>query len=764
MSFYGYWIIRYRWLVIATTVAVSLVLVFGLQFLRFSTDNRVFLSEENPQYQAFKALEDTYAKTYNVLFMVAPDNGNVFTREALSAVQDITAAAWKIPYSSRVDSITNFQYSFANGDELVVEDLVMDARSLNNAELARKKRIALSEPFLVNNIISPSGHVTGVNVNLLLPGDSPDEVTQVAAYVRDLSDKVRARHPGMVIHVTGALMLDNAFDEITEADMSALIPVMFAVLMIIVGLFLRSVYGTLATLAVIVLATITALGVAGWMGVLLNPASANAPTIILTLAVADSVHILVTLFQQMRIGVDKNQAIVNSLKENLKPVFLTSVTTIVGFLTMNFSDSPPFRDLGNMVALGIASAFVYSIVFLPALLSVLPLRVKTIDNPRGTRANILLGRLADFVIARRHLLFWISVSACTVLAAGLLRVDLDEDFVEYFSEDYDIRFTADFMEQHLTGADIIEFSLDSGESGGINNPGYLAKIDEFANWYRQQDKVVHVRVFSDVMKRLNRNMHGDDETWYRIPERRELAAQFLLLYELSLPLGRDLNNQINVDKSATRMMVVLKDATTREQRIIEQKGRAWLEHNAPPTMHAMGSGLSIIWAYLTERTINTMLVASFGALILISFILIVALRSVKYGLISLAPNLMPAIMAFGIWGMLMGRVGLALSVVVSMTLGIVVDDTVHFLSRYLHGRRERGLQLEQSLRYAFDTVGEAMWITTVALVAGFLILLFSDYKMNAEMGLMTAITICLALIMDFLFLPTLLLRARDKCL
>jgi predicted RND superfamily exporter protein len=274
--------------------------------------------------------------------------------------------------------------------------------------------------------------------------------------------------------------------------------------------------------------------------------------------------------------------------------------------------------------------------------------------------------------------------------------------------------------------------------------------------------VIHVDAITDIMKRLNKNLHGDDVAWYRLPEQRELAAQYLLLYEMSLPFGLDLNNQINVDKSASRLIVTLRDTTTVEQRELEEQGRAWLQTNAPRSMYTYGSGLSIIWAYLSERNIKAMLVASFGALVLISVILVVALRSVKHGLLSLAPNIAPALMAFGIWGLLVGQVGLGLSIIVSMTLGIVVDDTVHFLSKYLQARRELGMDAIAAVRHSFHTAGTAMWVTTVALVAGFLVLSFSGYRMNADMGLLSAITIVLALAMDFLFLPTLLIRMDSK--
>jgi hypothetical protein len=179
-------------------------------------------------------------------------------------------------------------------------------------------------------------------------------------------------------------------------------------------------------------------------------------------------------------------------------------------------------------------------------------------------------------------------------------------------------------------------------------------------------------------------------------------------------------------------------------------------------MFTYGSGLSIIWAHISKRNIESMLGASFGALVLISAILIMALKSFRIGFISLIPNLAPAFMSFGIWGMLVGQVGLGLSVIVSLTIGIVVDDTIHFLSKYQRGRREKKLPPDEAVRFAFNTVGTAMWVTTLALVTGFAILSFSGFNINAQMGLLSAITISLALLLDFFFLPTLLMKIDKR--
>ncbi len=756
---FGSWVVKYRWCLIIASILVLVVSASGARFLTFNNDTRVFFSDENPQLQALEALENTYSRIDNVRFVLAPQDGDVFTRETLTVVEELTRAAWQLPYSSRVDSISNFQHTRAENDDLLVADLIEDAKVFTPAELEQVKSVALAEPLLLNRLISDRGHVTAVNVNVILPGKSMAEVPEVADYAESMAADFRERHPEITLYLVGSVMSNNAFGEAGKQDMATLMPAMLLILVVIAGLALRSVSGTFATLFIILMSMLTGMGLAGWLGISITAASANAPTIILTLAVADSVHVLASVYQQMRLGKAKLTAIIEAVRINLQPIFLTSVTTIIGFLAMNFSDAPPFRDLGNIVALGVAAAFVYSVFFLPAFMAVLPLRVRSTEN---TAADSRFSRLADCVIAQRKRIFWATMLVMLTLTAGTSRIELNDDWMKYFDESFAIRRATDFTTENLTGYDVIEYSLESGESGGINNPEYLATVDEFVSWYRQQPNVVNVNSITDTMKRLNMNMHGDDSSWYRVPQVRELAAQYLLLYEMSLPFGLDLNNQINVDKSGTRMVVTMKEMTTKDLREMDTKARIWLRNNAPASMQTYGSGLSIIWSHISERNINSMLGASVMALVLISMLLIFALRSFKLGLLSLVPNLVPAFMAFGVWGYSVGQVGLGLTVIGSMTLGIVVDDTVHFMSKYLRARREHNMSPADAVRYSFRTVGQAMWITTLALVSGFMVLTLSGYNMSADMGLLSAITITLALALDFLFLPVILMKVEEK--
>ncbi len=756
---YAGWLIRYRWLVIVLTLLWVVLAASGGRFLSFSNDYRVFFSEENPQLLAFEALQNTYSKNDNLMFVVTPKDGNVFTPKTLSIIEELTKEAWQTPYSTRVDSITNYQHTYSEYDDLVVLPLIEDAMSLSADEIASAREIALHEPSLVKRVISSTGHVAGVNVTIQMPGtDGQKEVPEVVAFARDLKAQMEAKYPDIGIRLTGIAMMNNAFPEAGQNDVQTLVPVMFVLIIVLVGVSLKLVSGTIATLLVILMSIASAMGLAGHVGIKLSPPTMSAPTVIMTIAVAHCVHILSNFMQAFYRVETKAEAMVDSLRINFQPVFITSLTTMIGFLSMNFSDAPPFRDLGNIVALGVVTGFVLSVTFLPALMSILPVKKPT----REARGWGVMEGLAEFVIKRRNVLMYGMIGAAIVLVAMVPKNELNDEFVKYFDESVDFRVDTDYTTDNLTGMYQISYSIGAGESSGISDPEYLRKLEEFANWYRQQPEVLHVGVFTDIMKRVNRNMHGDDDAWYRIPEQRDLAAQYLLLYEMSLPYGLDLNNQINVDKSATRMNVTLHSLSSNDLTALEARAQAWMKANLPDYMHTNGASPALMFANIGQRNINSMLEGTTIALILISLILIFILRSVKIGLVSLVPNLIPAMMAFGLWAIFVGQVGLALSVVVGMTLGIVVDDTVHFLSKYLRARREKGLSSEDAVRYTFSTVGMALWITTVALVAGFLVLSLSAFELNSSMGLMTAITITIALIADFLLLPPLLMKLEGN--
>jgi predicted RND superfamily exporter protein len=753
---YAEWLLRWRWLVILLTLVSLVALASGARFLEFTNDYRVFFGKDNPQLQAFENLQDTYTKNDNVMIMLMPKSGNVFEPDVLEAVVELTDKSWQTPYSVRVDSISNFQHTFAEEDDLVVTDLVEEPAQLSAEELEKISDIAIQEPLLLNRLISPKKHATGVNITIEMPEKNPNaEVPEVVSFVRPMIAEMEAKYPQINFYTTGVIMMNNAFPEASKNDIMTLIPIVFAAIIIGMLVFLRTISGTIATVVLIFFSILMAMGTAGWLDFKITPPSSSAPTMIMTLAVADSIHFLVTMLFQMRKGMNKHDAIIESLRVNFHPIFLTSVTTAVGFLSMNFSDSPPFQDLGNITAMGVIFALVLSVSFLPALMSLLPVKTRETQS----KGSMLMDQFAEFVIRRRNPLLWGMGLLILGFTALIPRNDINDTFVEYFDETIEFRQHTDKIADNLTGLYFIDYSLDSKSEGGMSEPDFLQKVQAFADWYRQQPGVKQVSVIADTFKRLNKNMHGDDANWYKLPQERNLAAQYLLLYEMSLPYGLDLNNQVNLNKSATRVSVSLETISTSEILALEQRAINWMEKNAPELV-TQGASPSLMFSNIGMRNIKSMLTGTVVALIVISMILIFALRSFKLGMLSLIPNLAPAGMAFGVWALLVGEVGLSISVVAAMTLGIVVDDTVHFLSKYLRARREQGLNAEDAVRYAFSSVGIALWVTTLVLVAGFMVLAQSHFQLNSGMGLLTAVTISIALFIDFLFLPPLLIRTN----
>ncbi|NVJ71541.1 MAG: MMPL family transporter [Alphaproteobacteria bacterium] len=752
-------VISYRWLVILATLLVTILGTSGAQYLKMSNNYRDFFSESNPELQAFEEFQDTYTKNDNFFFTIVPKDGDVFTSQTLSLVEELTEKAWQIPFSLRVDSVSNFQHTWADEDDLVVEDLVKNAASLSAAQLAEKSQVALSEPLLRNQLVTPDGRAIAVNVVLQYPEQSLAEVPEAVNFARALRDELLAKYEGYDIYLTGVSMLNVAFEEAGQADVMSMIPIMYVLLLVLMAVTVRSVSGTIVTLLMIAFASMVGMGVAGFAEVALTPISLSAPTIILTLAIADSVHILITMRNGMRDGMSRRDALVEAVRVNFLAVTITSLTTAIGFLALNFSDAPPFWHLGNISAVGIAMAWALSVTFLPAMMSWMPMRAPKQVAKDG---ESLMGRLADFVVTHNKKLFYGMGTLALVLIAAMPQIDFNDQWTEYFDESIEFRRDADASTEYF-GFYPIEFSVLAQGEGGVSDPDFLQKLEEFTQFLRQQPHVTHVYSLTDIMKRLNRNMHGDQSDWYRLPEDRELSAQYLLLYELSLPYGLDLNDRVNIDKSATRVTATLTNTSTINTKAFLEAAQQWIADNAPGYMQAtVPTSAQVMFTYVAERNVHSMIAGNIIAIMAIAIVMMLALKSVKLGALSMLPNGLPIVTAFGAWALMVGSVGFSVSAVASVSIGIVVDDTVHFLAKYVRGIREKGYDAVGAIRYAFETVGAALVVNTVILVIGFAYLATSHFKVNADMGLLTALAILFALLFDFLFLPTLLLRGAGK--
>ncbi|HDY7491641.1 TPA: MMPL family transporter [Vibrio vulnificus] len=741
------------WTLIISLIAI-VATAMGAKNLYFRGDYNIFFDGSNAQLQAFDEIQTTFAKTDNIALVLAPKSGDVFDQRTLTQIQEMTEQAWQVPYSSRVDSLANYQHTEAVDDDLLVEDLLYQSYPLTAERIAKVRTIAMSEPLLVNALVSEKGDVAVINITMQMPGvDETAEVNEVVAYVEQMLSHYRAQYPDVTIYKAGIIAMNHSFAMAAQNDSATLVPTMLLVILVFLTLMLRSFLSVLATLVVIIGAIVATLGIVGWAGMFLHVASVNVPTLIMTLAVADCVHVIASMRHFMRQGMPKAQAIHRSVTLNFVPIIITSVTTAIGFLMMNMSDSPVLRDFGNLSALGVMIACVLSVSLLPALLNLLPVRFSA---KQAAKSSDIMDKLADLVVHRRNVLLPLSIVVIAGSAALIPYNKVNDESVKYFDTSSEFRQAADFMEQRISGMTTMSIAIKTHQSQGIASPEFLAVLGEFTHWLREQPETDHVASLSDIYKRLNKNMHGDDNAYYALPAERELAAQYLLLYEMSLPFGLDLNNQVNVDKSSVKLQLTVKNLGSVELVALEERIYQWFASHAPQ-YQVVASSPSLMFAHIGETNMASMLSTLPITLILISALMIFALRSWRLGMICLVPNIAPAVIGFGLWALISGEINLGLSVVVTLTLGIVVDDAVHFLAKYQHARKV-GQNAEQAVRYAFHTVGRALWITTVVLVAGFSVLAMSQFRLNSDMGQLSAIVIFVALVIDFVLLPSLLMR------
>ncbi|MGI0119263.1 efflux RND transporter permease subunit [Zooshikella sp. RANM57] len=757
-----HWLLCYPKTALVGCLLLVLLSCTGLAKLWISIDYQVYYANDDPYRLALNNLESQYGKTQNAYLVIQNknDKANAVTPEALQALHELTQAAWQIPFSQRVTSVTNYKYIQAQGDDIQVEPLLDSPASLSSAEIKSALQRLQREPAVNQLLLGKDQVMNAVNVGLHLPDNPIAETRQVTQYIRSMLAEFKQRYPQLEFFASGSVFADEVFAVATEQDLLTLIPLSYAVLVVFLVVLLRSVRAMVLVLTLVTLSVTIAFGIKGWLNPVISPVTAFAPSMIMIIAVADCIHLLNGFMYHCRQGLNASAAVIETLRLNTRPVILTSVTTIIGFLAMNFSSSPAFHDLGNVVAIGVGAALLLALVMLPAFLLIKPIPV----TANASIISRLMPYLAKKLVQHPYAFLVGSLLLSLLLISGLSQNKINETFIAFFDNSFEFRQNAEAIDHHLTGLHRIDYILPTDKAEGIFQPSYQQTLAELSHWLRQQPEVAHVETYSDIIKRLNQALHGDKPTQYTIPEKAELIAQYQLLYELSLPYGHDLNNRISFNHDATRLTVRLWLTDSATILAFDQRVQSWLEKHALNILQAQqkaglssqGIGIDMMFAHIALNNIPAMYYGTLVALLLISFIIIGALRSLKVGSLGMLTNLFPIMISFGLWGWLSGQVGLSISVVASLTLGLVVDDTVHFLHRYLHARRHQGLPPSQALTTTLESSGVAIVTTSVVLAASFAVLAASHYTPNAQLGLLTAITIIFALVIDLLLLPPLL--------
>lgn len=753
------WVVDRPKQAIAVSLLLAVIALSGFFWFSTTTDYRVYFGDDVLQLKEYDYFEQQFEQAETTLLVLQATEGDMFTPEHLQALRITTDQSLLIPYARRAVSLVNYHESRAEGDDIIIEPLLADGE-ITLAAANRIRDVALYNDELLNRLISTDGTIALVAVQNPLPRDDLNaEVPKVANAARQLESFIEFTFPTIEVHLSGIVMLNDAMKQTTRWDMSRLFPAMFFLVLLGQWLFFRRFIPAAVTVAIYGLVATVSYGISGWLSITMNAASMAAGLVVIVLSIADCIHILVTYYQEIdHYHKARREAMLESLRINLLPVFITSLTTVIGFLSLNFSVSPPFQDLGNIVALGVVYAFLFSVMLMPAILMLV--KTKPRKAARPANPSPFMSAFAEFVLKFRWVLLPVMLVIVVLLSFGISGNKFGDNYSEYFDETLDFRRSTEFINDKLAGMQALEYVITAPQEGGVNEPEFLRNLERFADYLEDTAQIPEARKAISLVKlhkRLNKTMHGDDPDFYRLPDSQAMAAQYLFMFQMSLGEGQTINNMVDHKRQATVVTMLLDTVPANRLAEIDRQNKQWLADNFPNDYDYKGVGIGLMFANIAEQNFTSMIEGIALAFIVISLLLVVIFRSWKIGLMSLIPNIVPAVMAFGVWGYTVAEIGISLAVVASLTLGIVVDDTVHMLSKYQRARRERGYSPEDAVRYAFRTVGTALTLTSIVLVVGFIVIAQSSYQLTEYMAMMTAITIGIALVADFLLLPPLLL-------
>ena len=748
-------LIKYRYLSIGLVIIVVCLLATGLTKLTFNPDLETYFPEGHPAVIRYNEIDDMFIPTDNLIIAVHSNEGTLFNGDSLKVIEELTKKSWTIPYSVRVDSLTNYSYVKSVNDDLIVEPFIEEAEKKSIEFFEKRENLVAGEDIIYKSLISEDKKTSVVSIIVDPPGPNKEyQNSELINYILGFIEPIKESNENLDIRLLGNPYLDYISPRIVKAEMPVVMPLMLLLIFLIVFLMIRSYVAVLATFVVILMSLIATFGSIGILGSPLNQMVTTIPILIITLALADCIHLFSIYFQNRVKGISSKESMEKSLEMNIQPLFLTTISTCIGFLCLNFIEVAPLRDFGNAVAIGIGFAFIFTIFFIAPIVSFF--EVKTASKvTKQTRFSTSVG---SFILKNGNKLIFSITSISFLILLCIPMNELDENPTQMYAEGF-TSFSSDtlWLDEKLSVTFPVNF-LATNEEGQVSDPDFLKILDKFSVWLEEREQVNHVTSLANNMKNLNKSMHGDDPEWKKIPENADLSAQYLFFYEMSLPMGLDLNSSISQDRKSTKISATLKDMSANEFKEFNNEVLGYLQQNNLENMISEPSSFRVIFTYMVEAIVNSLLYGLFIGILLITLIIGLFFRSYLLPALSIFPNILPIGMGFGLWGLFVGDVGFMVAVGMGSTLGVIVDFTVHFLSKYELARKEFKKSVEESVIYSFETVGFALIIMTVVLALGFSVLNLVTFIPIQDFAKFSVICFTGGLIINFLFLPNLLMK------
>ncbi len=750
-------IIRFRWFIAILIPLLTIMMTYNLKNLEFEGSYRIWFGEESKilrHYDDFRAVfgnDDAVTITFS-------DKDGIFTKKALHTIETITNKLWETQYIARVDSITNYQYIHASKedvDDVLVEDFIEEIDEYSKADLQEKKRIALTQDLILNRIISKDAKTTMI-VARMTPkaGDDPEVSFNLRNATLEIIQPEIDKH-GYKFYLNGGPAINTAFIEIAQGDGGTFTPAVILIALVLLFVVFRKVSSALLSISVVIFTFLIVLSIQVLLGFKLNNFTANIPVFVVAIGVADAMHLIWIYAIARKKGLQNEEAIHYSVKKNFLALFLTSLTTSVGFASLSISAVVPIQTLGIATASAALLAFVLTMLFIPALLAIINPNIKKVSSYEENRSHQLSRWYVGILLKHSKWILTISIFIFSLIGIGLFKANVDSNVVKYFKENVPFRVATAYLQENLTGPMSYEIIVDSNKADGIKEPEFLLEVDRFYKaYYAKYPEIRHISSLMDVVKTFNEVMNGKKT----IPNDKNLVAQYLLLYSLSLPQGMEINDKMDIDERLLRVSasVNMSDSSKDLEMI------AWAEEWWSKTPYsAEVNGQTVMFAHMQHDVTRTLLESITLAIVMISILMLLIFRNYRMLPLFIIPNILPVVLVIGVMGWISIDIDMGVAVAGAIIIGVAVDDTIHFMVKYIEARK-KGDDLKEALEYVMTYAGSAIIFTSIILSTAFLVFIFSDFNPNYHFGIVTASALIIAVLVDLVALPALLAMIDDR--
>ncbi len=746
-----------RFALLSLSLFCCVVFALAIPRTEFDTSIGVLLTQSDPYLQERDEMVQVFPSPVEISFALLPKSGQVFETRTLLALADLNREFRQIPLALSMDSVLDWQSPF--GDESLFTRVLTAQSVLSDEQLQQAKQRVMADPFLVGQLIAPEADLALANVRLRSTGLTREQSSEIVQASDDLLASLQARHPEVNFYLSSTAHYEQSNREGMISDLSLLLPIVLLLCTGFICYSFRSVYLGFCILGVALLTVLMTVGTLAWLGTSFNSISVMAPLVVVTIAVADSVHIISLYRQALLRGLQPLAAMSQSVERNFRPISLATVTTIIGFASLNFASAPAVSSFGSVVALGVAFAYVLTLTVLPGAILLFPARV---DSGTGSCARV---SIIDKVLKGcRHLVFAhgpmmlavVSVLACIALGLSL-RNTTDFDRASFISKDSPLYDYYSQVNPRMGQGTQLSYGVKVNNAYGVIEPAFLQRLDTFSQWLSEQEGVVGVASLVDAVKTVNQIMHEEQgEDAFIIPNDPEAIDEALFNYSVAQASNFTLATLVNDNYSIVRLFVGTQTQSNQSiialNTLVDEK----FAQDFPDAQLLHGSS-TLLFARMDKAVTVELLQGYVLSLLMITVTLMLGMRSAALGLLSVLPNLLPAVFVFGAWGLFVGELDPFVMMLFSISIGLVVDDTVHVLSAY-QSAVSAGLAPRAAIEQALAKAGPALIITTSVMALGTCVLIAASTLYFQQAATLLVPIVILALVLDITYFPALLAR------